>query len=199
LRLIPAPLEKQGATVSAHLGYWPNTLPLFSEWFGWQACEITTSNIDAGFKWLKVYFDIYQYSVSDRQGKFMNRNGAGIGLGKILLLFVAVVLASGVAWAEDFNNLPVKGKVAMIDLGATECIPCKMMAPIMEKMEKQYAGKAAIVFIDVWKHKEQARRFGIRAIPTQIFFHENGKEVFRHVGFMSEKAIVNQLKKMGVE
>ena len=100
----------------------------------------------------------------------MNRYGAGIGPGKILLLFVAVVLASSVAWAEDFNNLPVKGNVTMIDLGATECIPCKMMAPIMEKMEKQYAGKAAIVFIDVWKHNEQATRFGIRAIPTQIFF-----------------------------
>ena len=87
----------------------------------------------------------------------------------------------------------------MIDLGATECIPCKLMAPIMAKMEKQYDGKAVIVFIDVWKHKEQARRFGIWAIPTQIFFNENGREVYRHVGFMSEKAIVNQLKKMGVE
>jgi len=152
-----------------------------------------------GFKRLKVDADIYRYSVSDRQGKFMNRNGAGIGPEKILLLLVAVVLASSVAWAEDLNNLPVKGKVTMIDLGATECIPCKMMAPIMEKMEKQYAGKAAIVFIDVWKHKEQARRFGIRAIPTQLFFKENGKEVLRHVGFMSEKAIVDQLRKMGVE
>jgi thioredoxin 1 len=160
---------------------------------------MTTSNIDVGFKGLKVYADIYRYSVSDRQGKFMNRYGAGIGPGKILLLFVAVVLASSVAWAEDFNSLPVKGKITMIDLGATECIPCKMMAPIMEKMEKQYAEKAAIVFIDVWKHKEQARRFGIRAIPTQLFFNENGKEVLRHVGFMSEKAIVNQLREMGVE
>ena len=101
--------------------------------------------------------------------------------------------------AQDFNALPVKGMVTMIDLGAKKCIPCKMMAPILVKMEKQFEGKAAIVFIDVWEHNEQARRFGIRAIPTQIFFKEDGKEVFRHVGFMDEKAIVNQLKKMGVE
>ena len=98
-----------------------------------------------------------------------------------------------------FRDLPVKGMVTMIDLGADKCIPCKMMAPILAKMEKQYQGKAAIVFIDVWKHNEQAGKFGIRAIPTQIFFDQNGKEVFRHVGFMSEKAIVNQLKKMGVK
>ena len=100
---------------------------------------------------------------------------------------------------ERFRDLPVKDMVTMIDLGADKCIPCKMMAPILAKMEKQYQGKAAIVFIDVWKHNEQAGRFGIRAIPTQIFFDQNGKEVFRHVGFMSEKAIVNQLIKMGVE
>ena len=74
-----------------------------------------------------------------------------------------------------------------------------MMAPILVKMEKQYDGKAAIVFIDVWKHNEQARRFGIRAIPTQIFYDEKGQEVFRHVGFMDEKSIVNQLKKMGIK
>ncbi len=73
-----------------------------------------------------------------------------------------------------------------------------MMAPILEKLERVYDGKAAIVFIDVWKHRGQAKRFRIRAIPTQIFFDKQGKEVYRHVGFMSEKAIVKQLKKMGV-
>ena len=101
--------------------------------------------------------------------------------------------------ALDFKALPVKGMVTMIDLGAKKCVPCKMMAPILAKMEKQFEGKAAIVFIDVWIHNEQARRFGIRAIPTQIFYSETGKEVYRHVGFMDETAIINQLKKMGVE
>ena len=105
----------------------------------------------------------------------------------------------GMADARDFNALPVKGMVTMIDLGAKKCVPCKMMAPILAKMEKQFEGKAAIVFIDVWIHAEQARRFGIRAIPTQIFYSETGKEVYRHVGFMDETAIINQLKKMGVE
>jgi thioredoxin 1 len=66
-------------------------------------------------------------------------------------------------------------------------------------MEKIYKDKAAIVFIDVWENKKQAGRFGIRAIPTQIFFNRAGKEIFRHVGFMSEKEIVDQLKKMGVD
>ena len=99
----------------------------------------------------------------------------------------------------DFNALPVKGMVTMIDLGAKKCIPCKMMAPIMEKMEKKYDGKAAIVFIDVWEHREQANRFGIRAIPTQIFYDADGKETSRHVGFMSEDDIVKTLSQLGVK
>jgi thioredoxin 1 len=98
----------------------------------------------------------------------------------------------------EVREVPVKGMVTMLDLGADSCIPCKMMAPILAKMEKKYDGKAAIIFIDVWKHREQAKRFGIRAIPTQIFFNKEGKEIYRHVGFMGESAIVKQLKKMGV-
>ena len=96
-------------------------------------------------------------------------------------------------------DVPVKGMVTMLDLGAKSCIPCKMMAPIMEKLEKDYKGKAAIIFIDVWKDPDQAKRFGIRAIPTQIFYDKAGKEVHRHEGFMSEDAIVTQLKHMGVD
>ncbi|MDA8133049.1 MAG: thioredoxin family protein [Desulfobacteraceae bacterium] len=98
----------------------------------------------------------------------------------------------------DFESLPVKGMVTLIDLGATECIPCKMMAPIMAKLEADYQDKAVIAFIDVWKHKEQAPKYKIRAIPTQIFYDASGTEVYRHEGFMSEKDIVAQLTKMGV-
>ena len=117
--------------------------------------------------------------------------------GCFFLLFIAGTVY-GNEPPYNLEKIPLKGMVAMIDLGAKSCIPCKMMAPILEKLEKVYDGKAAIVFIDVWKHRRQAKRFRIRAIPTQIFFDQQGKEVYRHVGFMSEKAIVIQLKKMGV-
>jgi len=114
------------------------------------------------------------------------------------LLLLIIGTAYGKEPPYNFEKIPLKGMVTMVDLGAKSCIPCKMMAPILAKLEKVYDGKAAIVFIDVWKHRGQAKRFRIRAIPTQIFFDQQGKEVYRHVGFMSEKAIVKQLKKMGV-
>jgi thioredoxin 1 len=95
-------------------------------------------------------------------------------------------------------DVPVKGMVTMVDLGAKSCVPCKMMAPILTKLEKEYKGRAAIVFIDVRDAPDQAGRFGIRVIPTQIFYDKQGKEVLRHSGFMGEETIVTQLKRMGV-
>lgn len=118
-----------------------------------------------------------------------------VGLSVLVLLFLSVSLAC----AQDFSAVPEKGKVTMVDLGAKKCIPCKMMAPIMEKLEKAYEGNAHIVFIDVWENRDQAPRFGIRTIPTQIFFNENGEEVWRHEGFLEEKTIVDRLTEMGVE
>ncbi len=117
----------------------------------------------------------------------------------MFLIFILTLVMAASIHAGDFNNLPAKGVVTMIDLGAKKCIPCKMMAPILEKMEKVYKDKAKITFIDVWKNREQAKRFSIKAIPTQIFYDRDGKEILRHTGFMSEKEIVAQLKKMGVE
>jgi len=110
----------------------------------------------------------------------------------ILLLFIAGIAAAAA-------DVPVKGMVTMVDLGAKKCIPCKMMAPILEKLEKEYAARAAVVFFDVWEDPVPAKRFGIRTIPTQIFFDKDGKEVYRHEGFLSEEQIVHRFKEMGVK
>jgi len=86
----------------------------------------------------------------------------------------------------------------MIDLGATECIPCKMMAPIIEELRNEYAGRADIIFIDEWEDPAQAKKYGIRTIPTQIFFDAEGREVHRNTGFMDKKRIVAILSRLGV-
>lgn len=95
-------------------------------------------------------------------------------------------------------EIPVKGMVTLLELGASKCIPCKMMAPIIEELRQEYKGKAAILFIDVWKHHEQVDRFHLRAIPTQVFYAKNGEEAYRHEGFMDKESIVAILEKLGV-
>ena len=101
--------------------------------------------------------------------------------------------------SEEVKTVPVKGIVTMVDLGAASCVPCKMMAPILDKLEKRYQGKAAVVFIDLRYNQEAAQQFRVQAIPTQIFFDKDGREINRHIGYMNEEAIVAQLKSMGVQ
>ena len=127
----------------------------------------------------------------------MNVKRVSAVIAVIISIFVLVVVASP-SFSAELKNVPVKGMVTMVDLGATSCIPCKMMAPILQKLEKRYAGKAAIVFLDVWVDPKPATHFRIRIIPTQIFFNKKGEEVYRHEGFMSEEAIVTVLQKLGV-
>ena len=94
------------------------------------------------------------------------------------------------------SELPVKDTVTMIDLGAKTCIPCKLMAPILEELKEEYRGRASIIFIDVWDDKSQGKRFGVYSIPTQIFYDKHGKEVYRHTGFFSKEKIKNRLDKL---
>jgi thioredoxin 1 len=121
------------------------------------------------------------------------------------MVLIAVLSLAGLSYAAGESpvpaQVPVKDKVTMVDIGAKKCIPCKMMAPIMEELEKEYGetGKAAIIFIDVWENQDQGKRFGIRSIPTQIFYDKSGKEVYRHEGFLEKKAIVERLESMGVK
>lgn len=141
----------------------------------------------------------------------MKRNRKWWMIGGLFFIAVAVVYAvtesgsgtnpSGTVGLQAQSTpmpSPGTGRVTMIDLGATECIPCKMMAPILAELKIQYAGKADILFIDVWKNPAQAKAYGIQTIPTQIFFDKKGREVFRHIGFMDKQRIVDILFKLGV-
>jgi thioredoxin 1 len=117
----------------------------------------------------------------------------------LFFLFSLLLPAISVTASDTPAEVPVPGMVTMVDLGAHKCIPCKMMAPILKKLTADYEKRAAVIFIDVWKDASQGKKFKISTIPTQIFFNEQGKEVYRHQGFLSEEAIVGQLAKMGVK
>ena len=87
----------------------------------------------------------------------------------------------------------------LVDLGATKCIPCRMMAPILEDLKKTYAGKLEVVFIDVWENPAAGKPYKIRVIPTQIFYGADGKELFRHEGFYAKEDILAKWKELGVD
>lgn len=115
----------------------------------------------------------------------------------LTLCLVAVLLFASSSFAASvIPEVPAKGMVTMVDLGAKSCIPCKMMMPVMDAVEKEYEGKAAIIFIDVWENPDQSKKYSLRAIPTQIFYDKDGKEVYRHEGYFDKKAISEILDKL---
>ena len=118
-----------------------------------------------------------------------------------LLLSVACLAHAELpsASALAINQALSSGTPTVIDLGARTCVPCKKMAPILEKLSSEYRGKAGVLFIDVHDDQDAAKRFRVQMIPTQIFFDAKGKEVSRHMGFMDKEALLKELKAAGLK
>jgi thioredoxin 1 len=113
----------------------------------------------------------------------------------------APTVTATAASPDTGNTTPVAAAKLpkLLDLGATKCIPCKMMAPILAELKKEYAGRMEVEFIDVWQNEGAGKQYGVEMIPTQIFFDAAGKELFRHVGFYGREDILGKWKELGVD
>ena len=123
-------------------------------------------------------------------------------ISRLLVVLLMVVVLAGCSQSEQ--NMPATVEVALgsgrpmlVDLGADECVPCKLMKPILDNLTEEYAGRMDVIFIDVWKNRDQAARFNVRMIPTQIFYDESGKELYRRVGFIGKDDILATWQQLG--
>ncbi len=124
----------------------------------------------------------------------------------LLCLSAATLIGGDAAAPTEKKDQAVEAKAStqppiprLVDLGATKCIPCKKMAPILEELKKTYEGKLDVVFIDVWQNPDEGKKYNIETIPTQIFYSSDGKELFRHEGFFSREEIMAKWKEFGVD
>lgn len=123
------------------------------------------------------------------------------GLVIAALAVTAYVMRPAAKEAEPFGTEVAQAgaRPRLLDLGADKCVPCKMMAPILDEMKTEFAEVMAVEFIDVWKNPEAAKPYGIKLIPTQIFFAPDGTELFRHEGFYSREDILAKWAELGYE
>jgi len=105
---------------------------------------------------------------------------------------------AGTRPADDAPVAAAPALPRLLDLGADKCVPCKMMAPILEELKGTYAGTLTVEFIDVWKDPAAAQAYRIKVIPTQIFFSADGTELFRHEGFYSREDILAKWRELGL-
>ncbi|MCP1110425.1 thioredoxin family protein [Ohessyouella blattaphilus] len=76
--------------------------------------------------------------------------------------------------AVNIETIKAYGIPTVIDFGSDSCIPCKEMAPTLEKLNAEWQEKAAVQFIDVWKYTDGVSDFPVQVIPTQVFFNADG-------------------------
>lgn len=85
----------------------------------------------------------------------------------------------------------------LLDLGSDSCVACKAMAPILDEMRETFKGQLHVRFVDARKNRSMASEYGIKVIPTQIFFDEDGGELFRHQGFFGREDILTKWAELG--
>jgi len=94
---------------------------------------------------------------------------------------------------SNFEELVVKSdKPVVVDFWAEWCGPCRMIAPIIEELSKEYSGRAVVVKCDVDNNPHVSAKYGIRNIPTVLFF-KDGKIADKQVGAVPKVNFVNKL------
>ena len=93
----------------------------------------------------------------------------------------------------NFEEVVLKSTMpVLVDFGATWCGPCKALAPVVEQIAEEYAGKAVVAKADVDECPEASAQFRIRNVPTVLFF-KNGEVVDKSVGAVPKATLTEKL------
>jgi thioredoxin 1 len=87
----------------------------------------------------------------------------------------------------------------VVEFGAGTCVACVKMKPIIIELQSEYKDRANVLLIDVGEHRELTPKYKIMLIPTQVFFDQGGKEIYRHVGFLPKDSLLVHLRQAGLE
>jgi len=89
----------------------------------------------------------------------------------------------------------VKNGVTLVDFWASWCMPCKMMAPILNETAEELGNTAKIAKLDVDANRSSSAKYGVRSIPTLVLF-KNGKEINRFVGVKTKSFLLSEINKV---
>jgi thioredoxin 1 len=103
---------------------------------------------------------------------------------------------SAIQQLSDANfQAQIKNGITLVDFWAAWCMPCKMMAPVLNETADALGNTAQIGKLDVDSNRESSAKYGVRSIPTLILF-KNGKEVNRFVGVKTKDFLLKEISKV---
>jgi thioredoxin 1 len=94
---------------------------------------------------------------------------------------------------QNFQDVTGSAGLSMVDFWAVWCGPCRIVAPIVEQLADEYAGKVTVGKLDVDSNQRTATQFNVRSIPTILFFKE-GKVVDQVIGAVPRAALESKIK-----
>ncbi|UCG56583.1 MAG: thioredoxin family protein [Phycisphaerales bacterium] len=153
-----------------------------------------------GVSLVQVRPQIEQFLLQQKQQELIDQHVRTVGR-RMQIEISASWLDVHAALATDnpVDKARANGRASLIDFGSTGCVPCDMMAPVLATLREKYKGRLDVLFVHVGEEPILASRYGVESIPVQILFDRTGKEIFRHVGFLSQERIEKRLAEIGVK
>ncbi len=148
----------------------------------------------------QVRSQIRQYLVQQKQQQIVDEHVRTLGQ-RVSIEVSATWTGEQSVLAKDnpVDKARGSGRPSLVDFGSTGCVPCDMLAPILDAVRAKYTGRLNVLFVHTGQEQVLAARYGVKTIPMQFFYDENGNEVFRHVGFWPQEEIEKKLAEIGVE
>ncbi|MGN1373238.1 MAG: thioredoxin family protein [Candidatus Coproplasma sp.] len=128
----------------------------------------------------------------------------------LIITGITLLVVGGIAlfgWIISSNSNTIEGKrytptgeYALLDLGSTNCEPCKKLQPVLAELREEYGDKIDIVFFDITgtsEGSEMANGYKVSVMPTLIFVNKSGTEVKRIVGFKTKEQIESVFNELG--
>lgn len=124
---------------------------------------------------------------------------------KYISIFMLLVGLFACENKQNTQQQPVKtemkndaAKIKFIEIGSDKCVPCKQMKIVTDKITAKYKSQLDFEFIDVNKDDAAMERFKVQFIPSQVFI-KDGKEIFKHTGYLPENVIDSLLQANGLK
>ena len=91
------------------------------------------------------------------------------------------------------QNATTSGLPTVAEFGAATCASCRDMKTVLDSVARRTGGRAHVLIIDIRKDYEAAQAFRIQMMPTQVFFGPDGREIWRHIGKLTEDEVISRL------